>query len=215
MPDSHRRGDVGLTHQIGAELLQGCIGIQRLVVGIGVDQGRGFVGHHLLQDRRDRLSLGKPLAANFCEEPRRIRLVQHDCPGRPAIGKGEPIQLVQDSRRRRSGKAHDGQHAQVAAPEHRLQAANHGLIGKQRIKIHRHVRYADPLTFGRYGRMQVGQGLGIIQPGAFGHKAFDELQDPIGSIDEAVQHPVRVRPICFRALLVEQSLGTIGLLRRR
>ena len=60
--------------------------------------------------------------------------------------------------------------------------------------------------------MQVGQGLGIIQPATFGHKAFEKLQDPIGSIDEAVQDlPCSVRPCPASAPFVEESFRPTGL----
>ena len=51
-------GDVVL-----AELLQRLVGIGGLVVGIGIDQRRLAIEHHLAQDRRHRLALGEPLPA--------------------------------------------------------------------------------------------------------------------------------------------------------
>jgi hypothetical protein len=46
--------------------------IERLPVGgIRVEKGRSFVGHHLFQDRGDRLALGEPLLPDFGEQPGR------------------------------------------------------------------------------------------------------------------------------------------------
>jgi hypothetical protein len=35
--------------------------------------------------------------------------------------------------------------------------------------------------------MQIGQRLGVIEPAAFRHEAFEQLQHAIGAIDEAAQ----------------------------
>ena len=95
VPDRDRRGDIGLADRVGAEFLQGRVGIERLVVGVGVEQRRGFVGHHLLEDRGDRLALGEPLPADLGQQPGGVGLVEQDRPRRPAIGKGEPVELVE------------------------------------------------------------------------------------------------------------------------
>src|SRR5690606_41916089 len=47
--------------------------------------------------------------------------------------------------------------------------------------------HAHAVAFGRDGRMKVGQRLAIIEPGAFGHEALDELEHAVGAIDEAAQ----------------------------
>ncbi len=46
---------------IGAQFLEGRIGIHSLVVSIGIEKRRSLVGHDLLQDCRHRFSFGKPL----------------------------------------------------------------------------------------------------------------------------------------------------------
>ena len=76
VPDRHRRGDIGLAHQIRTQLLQRRVGVERLVGGVAVHQHRRFVGHHLLQDRHDRLALGEPLATDAGEHLGRIGLVR-------------------------------------------------------------------------------------------------------------------------------------------
>jgi len=86
-----------LTDEIGAELLKRRIGVERLVGCVAVHQDRRLVGHHLLQDRHDRLALGEPLATDLGEQLGRVGLVEADRACRPAIGKGEPIEIVEQA----------------------------------------------------------------------------------------------------------------------
>ena len=44
------------------------------------------------------LHLAKPLAADLREQPGRVRLVEADRARRAAIGKGEPVQIVEEAR---------------------------------------------------------------------------------------------------------------------
>ena len=97
VPDGDRRGDIGLADEVGAELLQRGVGVERLVGGVGVEQRRRLVGHHLLQDRGDRLALGEPLPADLGQQLGRVGLVEADRAGRPAIGKGQPVELVEQA----------------------------------------------------------------------------------------------------------------------
>lgn len=71
--------------------------------------------------------------------------------------------------------------------EARLEAAGERLIGEQGIEVHRRFGNADAVPLGRYAAMQVGQGFGIIEPAAFGHEGFDQPQDTVGAIGEAVK----------------------------
>lgn len=85
IPDRNGSSDKGFSDLIRAQFLKGRISIDRLIVRIGIKKSRRLVGHHLFQYRRDRLALGKPLTPDFCEEPCRVGLIEHDGPGRPAI----------------------------------------------------------------------------------------------------------------------------------
>ena len=67
VPDGQRRRHIGFADEIGAEILQRRVGVERLVMGVGVDQRRGFIGHHLLEDGEDRFALGEPLPADAGE----------------------------------------------------------------------------------------------------------------------------------------------------
>ena len=116
VPDRHRRGDIGLGHGIGAQLLQGQVGIERLVGGIGVQQDRRLVRHHLLEDRHDRLALGEPLPADATQHLGRVGLVHADRPRRPAIGEGEAIELIEQAGPGLRREAHDGEGAQMRVP---------------------------------------------------------------------------------------------------
>ncbi len=78
VPDRDRGGDIGHAGDVGAELLQGHVRVGGLVGGVGVHQHRLFVGHHLLEDRGNRLALGEPLPPNFGQQLGRVGLVEED-----------------------------------------------------------------------------------------------------------------------------------------
>ena len=92
VPDRHGGGDIDLADKIGAQFLQREVGILGLVAGVGVHERRGFVGHHLLDDGHHRFALGEPLAADAGQHLGGVGLVEADGAGRPAIGKGQPVQ---------------------------------------------------------------------------------------------------------------------------
>src|SRR3546814_9096135 len=89
-----------------------------------------------------------------------------DGPRRPTIGEGQPVQLVEDAGRRRRGKPDYSENPEMRDAETRFQPARQRLIGEQRIEIHRRLGYANAVPLGRDGRVQVGQRLAIIEPGA-------------------------------------------------
>jgi hypothetical protein len=49
--------------------------------------------------------------------------------------------------------------------------------------------------------MEVGQRLAVIEPAAFRHEGFDQIEDAVGAIGEAVQHFVRVDAAVVAALV--------------
>ena len=214
VPHRHRRGDIGDAGIVGAEFLKREIGVGRLVRGVRIDQRRGFVGHHLLQDRGDRLALGEPLAADLGQQLGRVGLVEQDGAGGPAIGKGEPVQLVEQAGRRRRRKSGDRQHAQMLRAEARLQAAGERLIGQQRVEIHRRLGNADAVPLGRDAGVQIGQRLAVIEPDAFRHEGFDEAQNAVGAIGKAGQHLARIEALLV-APFVEPAFRARGVLGRR
>ncbi|OIQ67939.1 hypothetical protein GALL_504780 [mine drainage metagenome] len=215
VPYRYGGGNEGLPDGVGPEFLQRRVGIQRLVVGVGVEQGRGFVGHHLLQDRGDRFAFGKPLPPDFRQQPRGVGLVEHDRAGRPAIRERKSVELVQNPGGRDGRKSDHRQHSQMGLPQHRLKAADQGLVGQHGVKIHRNLGYADALAFGRDGRMQIGQHFLVIEPFEFGHKALDKPKHALGAVDESTLDFARIRVFVAIASLVEETLGTRGLFRRR
>ena len=213
VPDDQRRGDIGLARDISAELLQGHIGIGGLVGGVRVDQRRLLVGHHLLQDRGDGFALGEPLASDARDHPRGLHLVHQDRAGRPAIGKGQPVEIVEDPGRRGGREAREGQDAQMGVPQTRLEPTGERLVGEERIEIGRGFRHADAEGLRRDRGMQIAQCLAVIHPAAFGHDPVEERQHPVGAVDEAAQHLTRIdaRPL---AAFVEPGLGPRSLFGR-
>src|SRR5258707_11692137 len=63
--------------------------------------------------------------------------------------------------------------------------------------------------------MQVGQCLRVREPSGFWYETFDELQHPVGPVDEAFENLMSVSPLVPGAALVEQRFGARGLLGRR
>ncbi len=214
VPDRHRRRDKGLADHVRAQVLQGGVRVERLVVRVGIQERGGLVGHHLLQDGGDGLALGEPLTADLRDQLGRVGLVEADRAGRPAVGKGQPVQLVEQPRPGRGRKARDGQDPQMGRAEARLEPAGQRLVGEQHVQVHRRLGDPDPVPIGRDRRVQVGQGLGVGEPGRFRDEALDQRQDAIGAVDEAAQDLAPVH-LPVAPSLVEPLLGACGLLGRR
>ena len=161
VPDRDGGRHIGLADRVGAEFLERRVGIHRLVVGVGIEQRRGFVGHHLLQDRDDRLALGEPLAADAGQDLGGVGLVERDGAGRPAVRKRQPVELIEEARMGHRRKSHHGEGPQMRLAEPRLEPADERFVGEDRIEIHRHLGDADAVTPGRDAGMQVGQRLRV------------------------------------------------------
>ena len=214
VPDRDRRGDVAFADEVGAELLQRSVGIEGLVGGVGVHEDRRLVGHDLLQDRHDRLALGEPLPADAGEDSRRVGLVEADRAGRPAIGEGEPIEVVEQSGPGLRRKAHDGERAQMRAAQPRLEAADQVLVDQNSVEMHRRLGHAHALAAGRYAGMEVGQRIGVIEPFRLGHEALDQSQHAVGPVDEAGKGPTPIGPVAG-SVLIEPGFGARRILGRR
>ena len=105
----------------------------------------------------------------------------------------------------RGRKSNDCERAQMGIAQARLQTAGERLIGQQRVEMHGRLRDAHALSFGRDSRMQIGEGCGVVEPIGFGHEAFEELQHPVGAIDEAAQQLVGIDAV-VRPSLIEPVL---------
>ncbi len=113
VPRGDGRRYVGRADDIAPEFLQGLVRIERLVVGIAVEERRGFVGHDLFEYRSDRFALGEPLAPDTGEELGRVGLVETDRARRPTIFESLRVQLVEQARPSRSREADDRQRAEM------------------------------------------------------------------------------------------------------
>ena len=78
VPDGDSRRHIGLARIVGTQLLQCHVGVGGLVGRIGIDQRRGLVGHHLLEDGGDRLALGEPLTPDLRQQLGGVGLVEQD-----------------------------------------------------------------------------------------------------------------------------------------
>src|SRR5712672_1040991 len=99
--------------------------------------------------------------------------------------------------------------------EHRLQPAGQRLVRQNRIEIDRYLRHTNALALGRDGRMQIGQRFLVIEPSEFGHKALDEPEHAVGTIDESTLHLPSIRVLPAIASLVEKPFRARGVFWRR
>ena len=98
---------------------------------------------------------------------------------------------------------------------YRLEAASQWLIREQCIEIHRDLGHPNAVALRRQTGVQICQRLRVIQPGAFRHKALDQLQHPIGAVDESAQHFAGVGVLGAIAALIQKPFGPRGVLGRR
>ena len=210
-----RRGDMGPAGDIRAELLQRLVGIDRLVGRVRIQKRRGLVGHDLLEDRADALALGEPLAADAGQQLCRVGLVEEDRPGRPAIGEGEPVEVVEDAGEGRRREADDRERPQVMRAQARLQPAGEGRVGQERVEMHRRLRDADALRDRRDAAVQIGERLGIREPDGFGEDALQQVEQPIRAVDETGDLFGGLRSGRAVAALVEPAFGAGCVLGRR
>ena len=75
-----------------------------------------------------------------------------------------------------------------AAPSRGVSPPTRGIIGQDRVEMHRHLRHADALAPRRNCRMQVGQGLFIGEPGDFRHEPVEQIGQPVGAADKGGDH---------------------------
>src|SRR5260370_33731743 len=73
----------------------------------------------------------------------------------------------------------------------------------------------DPMPFGRYRRMQISEGLVVLEPSGLGHEAFTELQHAIGPVDEATEDHTRIGIDGSIAAFIKQPFGFRRALSRR
>src|SRR5579871_1904511 len=71
------------------------------------------------------------------------------------------------------------------------------------------------MTPRRDAGMMVGQRFAVGEPGGFRYETLDELQHPVGAVDEALENLVRIDAAPIHAALVKESLGSRGFLGRR
>ena len=185
--DSDSGGDIAEGDEIIPEFLQRRIGVGRLVVGVGVEQRRLLVEHHLLQDRADRLALGEPLAAIAREHGCRGDPVERDEPGDPAIGQAEPVEIVENPRDRHAGESEHRHRAQRAAADRGRKPTCERLVAQDGVEIHRNFGNADAVAPGRDAGMQVGQRFFIVERADFREDRREQINCAVRLLDEAIE----------------------------
>jgi hypothetical protein len=114
---------------IAAQCLERQIGIQHLVVGIGIEKLDRLVVEHLAQQCGDGFALVEPLPPQLGQGLRRLGLVEGDEARHPAIGEILVVQRIENPRVGHAGKAQHGDAAQMLVAEHRLDPAAQGRVG--------------------------------------------------------------------------------------
>jgi hypothetical protein len=87
------------------------------VVGVGIEQGRLLVEHHLLQDGAQGFALGKPLPPIARKRSMGLRPVERQEARGPSIGDAEPVQIVEHARKGDGRKAQNGNRAKMTATD--------------------------------------------------------------------------------------------------
>ena len=100
-------------------------------------------------------------------------------------GKREPIQLIEDSGTGGSWEPNYRERAQMDVAEARFEASDQGLVRKQRVEMHGRLRDTHALRLGRDRGVEIGQGVGIIEPVHFWYEALEELEHAICAVDKA------------------------------
>ena len=72
----------------------------------------------------------------------------------------------------------------MRGPEPGCQPTHQRVIGQHCVEMHRDLGHADALAPGRNGRMEVGQGLGVREPGDFRHEPVEQIDQPVGAADK-------------------------------
>jgi hypothetical protein len=74
---------------------------------------------------------------------------------------------------------------------------------------------SDTMAFRRDAGMQVGERLGVGQPGRFRNEAFNQREDSVSAVDEPFDDLVPIDSFSFRSSLIKPRLGTGALLGGR
>src|SRR5437660_12088410 len=99
--------------------------------------------------------------------------------------------------------------------EPRLEPAREGFVGQERVQMHGCLGRAHAMALGRNGRVEIGQGLAVGKPCGLWNESFDELQHPVGAVDETIEELAGIETARVRSPLVEPALSAGYLLARR
>ncbi len=77
--------------------------------------------------------------------------------------------------------------------QHWRDACHERSIGEEGVQIERNGRDRYLLPLRRYGLMQIGQRLRVIQPGGLGHRALNQIVEAIAVADEVAKLALPVR----------------------
>jgi len=81
------------------------------------------------------------------------------------------------------------------------EAADQRGVGQQRVDVECHLRHRQPVAPRRNRGVQVGQRLGVIEPGDFRHDAIEQVEHPIGFRHEGIEPATPVHAVAGRVLV--------------
>ncbi|MCY1542291.1 hypothetical protein D9M68_780340 [compost metagenome] len=142
----HGGGHIAEGDLVGAQFLQGGIGVAGLVRRIAVEQRAFLLEDRFTQQRQDPLALGEPLPPQTHQFLLGLVLVQADEAGRPAIGDAQAVEVIQQARPGRGGKAAHREHAQVLLAQPRRQPSGQRAVGQYGIQMEGHLGHGHPLA---------------------------------------------------------------------
>lgn len=211
---SDGRRDVAEGNEIVAKLGESCVGIERLVAGVRVEQCRLFVEHDLLEDRGKRLPLGKPLPPVTRQRCVCLSAIERNEPGCPAVGNAKPVQFVEQARKGYMRKPKHGQRTQMASPDCRRQSTGQRLVAQETIEIGRYLGNADRMALGRDAAMKIGERLLIVEGPDFGQDRREQIDCTIGFLDESLKMIAIAFLVAVKSLLVVNLAVMDAALRR-
>ena len=138
--DADGQAEIAVGAGVGAEGGQGGVALPGLADRIRVEEGRLFLGDGLAQQHPQSLALGEPTLAHPHDLQFRTGLVEGDPPRRPAIGKRQGPETVEQAGTGGRRQSAHRDHLQPPGPQSRLRPPGQGGIGQQDIEEHRRVR---------------------------------------------------------------------------
>ena len=108
--------------------------------------------------------------------------------------------------RGRTGKAEDGQRAQMLVAEHRRQAAGQRRVDQHGVEIGGDLRHGDRMPPRRDAVVEIGQRLFVRERRDLGHDLRQQVERAIGAADETVEMLAIIDTVPLARILDQQAV---------